>query len=717
MKDFNTIDYHPTAEKIVDIICEKTGTEDRTFFRVMIAYYFAKMASSMRVNILSHDRGVIPINLYAINLATSGQGKGHSTNIVEDKIIHKFRQKFMESTFPLLSGQNLDKLSADRAAKNNTDLDVEKITTNAEFNAAGTFVFSFDSGTSAAVKQMRHKLLLSGIGSMNMEIDEIGSNLLSNIDVLKVFFELFDIGKVKQKLTKNTNDNARSEELHGNTPTNMMLFGTPTKLFDGGKTEDEMVSMLETGMARRCFFGVNEETKINTSLTPEQVYAKMTNSNSSAYLIKIAEKFEKLASVVNFGINLGMSKEVSLLLIEYKIYCEKLVNTLPSHKSIQKAEIAHRYFKVAKLAGAYAFVDEASEVKEEHVYAAIKLAEDSGKAFTKLMTRDKNYVKLAKYLADVNKEVTHADLAEDLPFYKGAESTKRDMMSLASAWGYKNNIVITSNYTDGIEFLKGETLKQVDLDNLALAYSNDIAYNYVNASVKFSDLHKLTNLPNYHWVAHHLTDGHRCEDSIVPGFDLIVIDVDDGTSIDTIKLLMQEYTYMLYTTKRHTQDHNRFRLIFPMSHRLEMSKSDYTKFMQNVYEWLPFNVDTSTIDRSRKWLTHNQHFEYNDGEQINSLLFIPKTAKNDEYKKFITDNQSLSNIERWFIRNTGVGNRSNQLIKYALLLVDSGFKLNDIQDKLLILNGKLKDGLSHEELLTTILTSATRAIIKRDAGS
>jgi hypothetical protein len=56
-----------------------------------------------------------------------------------------------------------------------------------EYESLGKLAFSFDSGTTAAVKQMRHKLMMADIGAMNFEMDEIGSNLLGNVDVLGTF--------------------------------------------------------------------------------------------------------------------------------------------------------------------------------------------------------------------------------------------------------------------------------------------------------------------------------------------------------------------------------------------------------------------------------------------------------------------------------------------------------------------------------------------------
>lgn len=74
MKDLAKVNYFKPSEKLVEILCKKTQNTNPLFFRVLVAYYFTKVASMMRTGIKTHDRGVIPVSLYAMNLASSGQG-------------------------------------------------------------------------------------------------------------------------------------------------------------------------------------------------------------------------------------------------------------------------------------------------------------------------------------------------------------------------------------------------------------------------------------------------------------------------------------------------------------------------------------------------------------------------------------------------------------------------------------------------------------------
>jgi hypothetical protein len=713
IKPVKEMQYHQTSEKLVGILCNKTQNTNPLFFRILVAYYFSMVASMMRCNIKTLDRGEIPVNMYAINLATSGTGKGHSTNILEEQVINQFRNKFTEQTFPLLAEVNLPKLAQKRAQRKGTDPDEELERTMKEFERLGPLVFSFDSGTSAAVKQVRHKLLMANAGSLNLQIDEIGSNLMGNMEVLNTFLELYDVGKIKQKLVKNTADNIRHEEIPGRTPTNMMLFGTPSRLLNGGKAEDEFYSMLDTGYSRRSFFGYAKGHTRNTELTPQEVLAQRIDTSTHEFLGELSYRLGNLADMMNMNASLAVSEEVTLLFIRYQIDCERAAENLPEHEEMKKAELSHRHFKVLKLAGAYAFVDGSPEITEEHAYNAIKLAEESGEAFQQLLTRDRPYVKLAKYIASVGRSVTQADLVEDLPFYKGSIAQKQETMQLAIAYGYQNNIVIKKTFNDGIEFLQGETLKATNLDKIRVSYSTDIAQGYKEDYAPWEQLHKLTQIAGMHWINHHVKGGHRQEDSIIPGFNIVVIDVDGGVNLSTAQMLLQEYKSMFYTTKRHTEADQRFRIILPTNFELALDVKDYKEFMANLFEWLPFEVDSATGQRARKWLSHKGNYFYQEGNLLDVLPFIPKTSKNEEHKKIINDLQALDNLERWVINTTGDGNRNKQLHRYAMILVDAGFDFEGVRQRVTSLNDKLPDRLTESELLSTILVTVGKAIAKR----
>lgn len=713
MLDLTGVTHHPAVKEIVEVLCNQTQNTDTGFFQVEAAYFLGKLASNMRATVVTKDRGDIPVNIYALALATSGFGKGHSVYIMENQFISGFKKRFVEETMPIIAEKQLWKIAADRAVRKGTEEQEEYEKAEQEFQRAGAFPFTFDSGTTPAVKQLRHKLIMGEIGSINLQIDEIGSNLINSTDVLTLYLELYDQGVVKQKLTKNTAENQRGEEIDGKTPANMLLFGTPSKLLDGGQTEDQFYSFLDTGYARRCIFGVGQhDKKAMYVLSPTEIWNQLVQPKNDTVISKWATIFHTLADPMMYGWRMTMDDDVGIQLLTYKIECEKAADLLADHEEIKKAELSHRYFKALKLAGAYAFVDKSNEVEMDHLMQAILLVEESGAAFQNILNREKTYVKLAKYIADVGSEVTHADLHEALPFYKSGNAARNEMMTMAMAWGYKKHIIIKKAFIDGIEFFKGETLQETNLDELILSHSDNWAYNFEPELAQFENLHVLTEMDNYHWTNHRFTQKHRTAQNTIAGFNMIVIDVDGGVSLDTAHELMKEYKFMTYTTKRHqTEGHgDRFRMIIPINYILELDGEEYKEFMQGVVNWLPFKTDEEANQRERKWETCSKgacHYNH-EGKLLDALRFIPKTSKNEQYRKEFQQVQSLDNLERWFAARIASGNRNNQMLKYALALVDSGMDLMEVHNQVLSFNGKLNKPLEESEIETTIMTTVAK---------
>lgn len=710
MIDLSGVQHHITVEEIVDVLCNKTQNTDRGFFRATVVFFLAKMASCQRATVVTKDRGALPVNMYTLALATSGYGKGHSVGIMENELMQAFKERFTLDTMPVISEQTHWDLANKRALRNGSDPNDEFEKVGSDAVRSGKIPFTFDSGTVPAVKQLRHALLLAGCGAINLQIDEIGSNLIGNVELLNLFLELYDQGIVKGKLTKNTAENTRSEEIDGKTPTNLLLFGTQSKLLDAGQTEDQFYSFLETGYARRCIFGIgSQDRKAFHSQSPEEIYRRLIQPNNNAAVKKWSQHFHALADPAMFGWQMNVDDDVSIKLLEYKIACEKAADLMPEHEEIKKAELSHRYFKALKLAGTYAFIEQSTTVEMGHLLSAILLVEESGLAFQSILNRKKSYMKLAEYIASVEGEVTHADLNEQLPFYKTGVGFRNEIISMATAWGYKQHIIIKKRFENNIEFFSGETLKETNLDEIILSYSDSFAYNYSAERVPFDQLHLLTQEQGLHWANHHFRGNHRAEENVVPEFNCIVIDVDEGTSLVSAHELMKEYRFMTYTTKRHQVDGHadRFRMIIPINYHLKLEADDYKEFMNNIMKALPFTSDEAANQRAKKWETFaGGEYHYNDGVIFDALKFIPKTSKNEQHQAEFKKIENLDNLQRWFAaRINETGNRNNNLLRYAMTLVDNGLPLIDVQNLVISFNQMLEAPLDDSEIRSTILVS------------
>jgi len=698
--------HHPAMHSLVTLLCRKTGNLDRSFFQAEVAYFLSLVPSAMRAKVVTIERNTIPLNVYSIALATSGFGKGHSVNIME-RVIAGFRKKFTQDTFNTVAKEALEDLAKEVAIAKGTDEDNELKNLQLEFKQQGHAPFIFDSGTGPAVKQLRHKLLMAKAGSINFQMDEIGSNLQSNNEVLNVLLELYDVGKIKAKLVKNTHENERGMDLVGDTPANMLMFGTTSKLLDGSRTEEEFFSFLETGYARRCFFGVGSTTTKSTKESVEEIYATLTNNASKHEATNLAAQLAALANIANYGKRLTMDKETSMFLISYKLHCENEAALMPEHEIIRQAECTHRYFKSLKLAGVYAFIDGSDKVTIEHLLQAIKVTEDSGRSLSKILKRERNFVRLARYIVSSPTELTNADLVDDLPYYPNAANARREMLDLAMAWGVGHHVVIKRNIVQGIEFFSGSALEETDLNKLSFSFSDHFAYDYQHEQRKMGSLKKLLATKDLHWCNHAFENEHRAEENAIEGFNLIVIDVDGTARLEAVHELLKEYTFITATTKRHTEDEHRFRLIMPANYILKLDKADYKEFMDSFLLWLPFESDDAANQRSKKWLTHAEgDIFYNEGTKLIDVMpFIPKTKQNKEYISSITDLGNLSNLERWFLGRMEIGDRNNQLLRYGMILHDAGMEYGELESKVVALNERTTVPLPKEEVQSTVLKS------------
>lgn len=719
--DTSQYKHHPAIEQLTNLLCNRTQNFDQPYFRVIVASTIANLASNMRAVLSTEDRGDIPVNLYALALAPSGYGKGYSMSIMEE-LTAGFKDRFIHETMPQRAAQALEKRANSKAARNHTAPEEELAGLQKYYQELGEFPFTFSEGNSPACKQLRQKLLYAECGALNLVIDEIGSNLLGNTEILNLYLELYDQGVTKQKLTKNTKDSIRGEDISGKTPANMLLFGTPVKLLDGGIVEDAFYSFLATGYARRFLFayGKKASQKAYNQYTPTEAYDKLIDKSNSITFVNWKQLFYSLADPSYLDWKIVVPRNIGIKLIDYKFKCEKVADSLPSGgiEEIRKAEISHRYFRALKLAGSYAFLDTATELTEEHLNQAIKLTEESGQDFERILARPKNYERLARHIAEQKSELTHADLVEQLPFYKTSNQSRREMMDLARSWGIKNNILIKTVVNDGIEFFSADTLKPTDLNHLIISASDDIAFHYQDFPMSWSDVTTLGNqfLPGtendpqpVHWINHLVKDGHRCDDCIVPGFNLIVLDVDGTLPIKSFQEMFKDYKYALYTTKRSTPECERYRVILPINYTLELTKEDYKEFINNVLSYMPFTVDSAVNQRAHKWLTNPKADLYsNEGKLFDALPFIPHTKKNESFLASEGKIANLGALEKWFTRQFTEGNRNNVLFKYAMCLLDAGKDYPTIERSVKSFNAAQENKLSDDEVETTVLVEVAR---------
>lgn len=716
MEKFDVTGFTPNAlvEEITDIVQAKVQTNNRHFFSLQVIFMLAQMATMQRANIFYPGRGKLPLNVYAINLAPSGAGKDHSTNILEKNVCHLFRERFLKSTLEINLHTNLTNIATKLASARGEDPDEVYKQLQATYRDLGEFLYSFDSGTGPAIKAFRYKLMLAGLGSVNLIMNEVGSNLSGNTEIMNMFLELYDLGFIKQKLTKNTKDNVRAPDLVGSTPTNILLYGTPSKLLDGAKVEEEFKDFLETGYARRAFFGYVKGYRQGTSnVALEEQYQNLIDTQTSKAPDKVSAYLEKFASSSKSNITISVPKSPMLLLLDYKNFCERVASTIPEHSALIKTELLHRYFKCFKLAGIFAYFADREELTIEDVQSAILFTEESAIHFERVVSQEKAYQRVANYICSIGTPVTHTDLMNALPCYTGSRAQRQEIMTLALTWAYQNQKIITIRTENEIDFIEGKALQATDLDKVTFSCSDHIAENYQNMTAPFFKMKAMLLTNGLHWCVRQTATGRRKAEDMHTKFCLIALDVENSASLGEVQELLKEYTYIIHTTARHrTEGHgDRFRVILPLSHMLDLTREDYTVFMENIYNWLPFNVDEATKDFARKWSTNSGEYYENVGKLLDPMPFIPRTLPNREMSSYLSRHSDLTGLERWMLNTAISKGRNNCLLRYAKVLVDRGLPYQEIASKVLTLNRRFTSPLQESEIHSTVLKT-----IRSDIG-
>ena len=701
-----------TQERIVNILQKKMTNKNVGFFSNLAIYKMAQVATNMGATVSFVGGKKIPVNVYALSLATSGFSKGKSLKFLETEIFHSFRSNFVNHSFGTRSAAVVEAEAAAIALASGEPPDREEHKLWTTITALPKYIYTFGSGsTPEGLRGLMTALSMRQTGAVTLEIDEIGSSITQNKEVLDNMLMSYDGGLIKNKLKK-TDSN---DDILYPVATNLMAFGTPSKLFDGGTAEDMLMDFLDTGYGRRFIYAYADDEPEVMSAADKMLQLMDKSIDKDAEVL--ADEIKLLSSTSNYNHEATLTDEANVRLFEYEEDCLKDASKLKSYQEIQKTELSHRYFKVLKISGTYAFMELSKDVTLKMVEDAIELVESSGIAFKKMMTREKNFVRLAKYIAEQgNTPVTLAELTHDLSgFFKGSESAKREMMTLAKSWAASNDVVIKENIVGDVAYFTGETIENTSLKKLIVSASTEITTGYKGHIAQWSKFPGVVD-SNMNMCTHHFTDEYREGSKAIPAMNLLVLDVDEGVSIAMAQKLLEDYTYLIYTTKRHTKTHNRFRIIMPMSKIIKLSEAEHKLFYDNVFEWLPFEVDEQTGDIARKWQCYKDCEQFtNEGQLFDPTMFIPGTTKSVKTKEAINSYGSdTSRLERHIFANTE--GRSNSLIKLAMVHVDRGMDYETIYSLVSSSNAKLLEPLDEREIASTIMKTVTKKIGERDGA-
>ena len=260
--DIESSGYHPLQEDILNLVRGATlNNNGDTFFRVVIASNLAQLAGAMRAKIKDALGEETLLNLYVCGTMPSGSGKSQAQNKILDDITQGFKTVLQQQILPKAHDKQLELLArvqvtAETGTPSPILVKAARQPMEDEYKSYGSFLWRMSGGTEAAIRQERKKIQLQGCGALNVFVDEIGYNLISNQALNVLGLCLYDNGKIEASITKVTKENSRYPERDIPIPVNFLWMGDPTKLFDSSETEKAFMEFLASGYARRTLFGI-----------------------------------------------------------------------------------------------------------------------------------------------------------------------------------------------------------------------------------------------------------------------------------------------------------------------------------------------------------------------------------------------------------------------------------------------------------------------------
>jgi len=676
--------------KMTEVLCGKDAPNDlKHYMRILSLFGVAIVANGVRAKVLvPTDGGLIPPNVYGIAIAGSGLSKSRSLRYVEDLFIKDAMVRIKK--YAEMRAEELDPFELESISK----LTKEGVTLSPIYKSA----------TDSAVGAIRSIMDIFNVYSVNIALDEIGSVLVKEYDMLSdTLLNAFDHGILKPNLRRTTGVKPTQKPV----PHNMMMFGSPTLLFEGrAETEKLFFDLLQAGMTRRSLFAmvtshVNHYTLVNEGQTAIDI------KNISQTMEYIADKYVDYV--------LQLDDNARRLYIEAEITGKEESEKVSKYKPLEMVYTQNKHWLALKISALIAMADRSERINVRHFQEALDIVTESFTHLENVVNRPEKYELIVDWLCERNGEESEYTLTQELPFYSDIKS-KKTFWELSKGYAYCNNITLSIEDRQNITFYSAKGKVKTDIDApMIFSMSGDITEGFVaNEKITWKEMHKVVTRDGLQYSAHRFKNGYRKKDNVITSFSLLILDVDGGTPLEVAKIVLSDFTHMIATTKSHQKDKNgvvadRYRILIPMEYTLDLNAEQYQKFMRNVMDDLPIELDVACSDIARFFYGSTGEYWYNDGVLMNCDKYVANTGESENYRKSgnALSKKNISGISQYIIRNQHSG-RNNALVRLALLLMDSGYTHDECKQEIERVNRQFDNPLSESELRKTIFKTIER---------
>lgn len=250
-------------------------------------------------------------------------------------------------------------------------------------------------------------------------------------------------------------------------------------------------------------------------------------------------------------------------------------------------------------------------------------------------------------------------------------------------------------------------------DVVTFSLSKEMAEGFKPKTAKFEELAKLVSA-DCNYSATQFRDEYRDSEHALQGQTLMILDFDEGLTLEDGLTLFGDYRAIVATTKSHRKDKNgvvsdRFRVLIQCDKPITLDSKQYSMMMREVLQAFP-EADASCKDIARMWggYTESEGF-ITPGKRLFDWGYYWTKAQardkmeRDEYERFKkdyglngTEESRTKAYETLMQKDWHVGNRNNCLNRIAFLMDKDG--TDEIRDRILKLNASQNDPLPDREV-------------------
>jgi len=647
------------VDEIIDALTTIGRRKTPSMVWKMSLFYFTSIMLS-RYNIRKSVGQRQEIQFFSLLFASSGLGKSYTLSTVEKMFKFKYYPEAMMAFYE----DSISHLPDQPSEYNDVKRYMPKsVTSSLEGSKEGLYYLAYAQNA-------------SNYGSLNLYSEEIGDIITGSADMLGKMKEMFD-GIYKAKIVKGSLESEIKPDIQG-IVCNMIAVGTRS----GIKAEDakELHRVVSSGIYRRSWILEVPQNDIekNTTLSKEKEVAE--------YIAMIDEHYKTIFKAARAS-DLGNTDTIIDVTEEYKIRLEEVDQELIDRSNNDKLDSFKLYDTgsleiIINLSYILGILELSSKIEKRHLNQAYTFFIDTRTSVAQTFQSVHPYRAMYDMLKKRN-NMTISEMAEidnNIPIMK---SKIQDNVDLLSELCYRHDEVLTMNKGKVVRF-SIDKLPENDLTKLIVSVHDEddgqYAVNFKPFEISWETLTKIvTSSKIQSFCAAQFEpsakapDGHRKSATYISGTNLIVFDIDDGMSLERASSLLQQYKYMIYTTKSHKSEksngQDRYRIILPTKTTFYIEPDQYKDFYSNVENFLNIDDnDAQTKNASRIWSTNNEAEVFqNEGDLFDATPFLPNTEKSDTFLPKFNAIDASYDISETSRRITG-------MIKHSLIRAVKGFR-------------------------------------------